>query len=101
MGAVTFKNEITTTLSVAEAFEKLKRQARREYGNNAYNGTISTCYGLRRSKLTLPNYSAKQLRIAYDFIEEDIDTLDKRECSYVQLKRGAKNTFIFYGWGAE
>lgn len=101
MGATTFRKEITTTLSVGDAYEKLKRKARRAYGNNGYNGTISTCDGLRRCKLVLPNYSQKQLKIAYEFIENDIDNLEKRECSYVQIRRGAKNTFIFYGWAAE
>lgn len=101
MGAVTFRNEITTTLTVREAYHKLQKQAMKYYGKNPYNGTISTCDRLLSCRLTLPNYSQKQLKIAYEFIDKDICTLEKRECSYVQIKRGAKNTFIFYGWGAD
>lgn len=68
MGAVTFELE-TKGNNVEELFEQLQKEAIYEYGNNPYNGTISTTSLANEIKLT---DDIKKL-----FKKKDYDELDR------------------------
>lgn len=56
--------------SAREAFDSLVKDAIREYGDNSYNGTISTCsYG--GTVMRFDKYSKSNEDKAYKLIEED------------------------------
>lgn len=69
MGACSFINKAEAS-SVYEAFDRLVEGAVRKYGDNRYNGTISTC-NLGRTIKTFEKYSKTNEDKAYKLIEKD------------------------------
>lgn len=69
MGACSFINRAEAS-SVYEAFDRLVEEAVRKYGDNPYNGTISTC-SLGRTIKTFEKYSKTNEDKAYKLIEKD------------------------------
>jgi len=88
MGACDFQNKSRGT-SMSEAYRSAVSEAREEYGNDSYNGTISTTSGFRdltsefkRSGLSLNK-----------FIDENIDKAEKRgNCFGICIKEPKSNT---------
>ena len=70
MGATNFVEEVTTTGSVQDAFDRLVSEYEREYGERAYNGTISTC-SLGRCKLSFDKYSESNYKKAKNYISDN------------------------------
>jgi hypothetical protein len=66
MGAVSFIKWIDAT-NPRDAFDALTKEAREEYGRDAYNGTISTCsMGRQRGSFNVHTQEVKQQ--IYDYI---------------------------------
>lgn len=88
MGACTFQ-ERARGKSIHEAYREAVREAREEYGNDAYNGTISTTNGVidvtsefKRSGLSLG-----------EFINKNIDRAEKRgHCLGICVKEAKENS---------
>jgi len=112
MGAQVF--EILTVgrfKSASEAYSYECEEAQYDDGHDPYNGTISTtdrCY--RRTEF--PRYGTRKFD---GWVGKEIDSMDKRECRFVELegaalkkakeRRGYKGkkgikAFYFYGWAA-
>lgn len=70
MGAINFVEEVTTTGTVQDAFDKLVSEYEREYGERAYNGTISTC-SLGSCKLSFDKYSESNYKKAQKYITDN------------------------------
>jgi len=75
MGACQFENR-GRGKSVGDAFNKLVENAEREYGDDPYNGTISTVSGFRDITNEWKS-SKKDLDI---FIEDKFENSNKRDC---------------------
>lgn len=88
MGACSFTQK-SMGASMSEAYRNAVSEAREEYGNDSYNGTISTTSGVRdvteefkRSGLSL-----------HDFIDKNIDRAQKwGSCLGICLKPAKSNT---------
>ena len=70
MGATNFVEEVTTTGTVQDAFDRLVSEYEREYGERAYNGTISTC-SLGSCKLSFDKYSESNYKKAQKYITDN------------------------------
>lgn len=70
MGAINFVEEVTTTGTVQDAFDRLVSEYEREYGERAYNGTISTC-NLGSCKLSFDKYSESNYKKAQKYITDN------------------------------
>jgi hypothetical protein len=75
MGSTTFYHKKTAS-SMKEAYNQLVEDAIDEYGNDAYNGTISTTNGFVDVTKKFKD-SGKKLSA---FIESAEDVMDKRDC---------------------
>ena len=70
MGAVNFVEEVTTTGTFQDAFDRLVSEYEREYGERSYNGTISTC-SLGNCKLSFDKYSESNYKKAKEYISDN------------------------------
>lgn len=70
MGAINFVEEVTTTGTIQDAFDRLVSEYEREYGERAYNGTISTC-SLGSCKLSFDKYSESNYKKAQKYITDN------------------------------
>jgi len=87
MGSTTFYNR-TVAPNMKEAYNQLVEDAIDEYGNDAYNGTISTTNGFVDVTEKFKN-SKKKLN---DFIESAEDVMDKRDCWGICTEEPRLNT---------
>lgn len=72
MGAMTFEHLIETTRDIYTEFMNLKEQARLEYGDNAYNGTISnTNLSTKYYKKNSNKYTKKYEKQVFSEVDED------------------------------
>ncbi len=112
MGAQVF--EILTVgrfKSASEAYSYECEEAQYNYGHDPYNGTINTTDGCYR-RTGFPRYGTRKFD---GWIGKEIDSMDKRECRFVELegaalkkakeRRGYKGkkgikAFYFYGWAS-
>ena len=108
MGACTFTNYYVGKLNIQDAYKQLCENARIEYGQDPYNGTISTT-DLIGCREQLPRE---------DFLESinrDLENMNKWECKCIVLKgvsekrikssyplKGKRgiNVYVFYGWAS-
>lgn len=74
--------------SLKDAYNDAVEDAEREYGNDPYNGTISTTNGVI-DKTREYKTSGKSLN---DFIESQMDKLSKRDCVAICLEEPKANT---------
>lgn len=98
MGATNFHDSIDGCDNANDAYRALVDEAIYEYGNNIYNGTISTTNGFEY----LGEIDKNNL---HQFIEEHTDNYHKwSKCGCVRTKVGeephARYTFHFFGWVA-
>lgn len=82
MGAQAF-TRLAKGTSAREVFDMLCEDARYEYGNDSYNGTISTT-NLRRVTKVADKYSETSKKKGYKMVEED-DYGQKWECDCLDL----------------
>lgn len=82
--------------NASEIFNRLAEECRREYGDNPYNGTISTCSLCEKPAKTYSVYSPEVEEDAYRFVESqgfgekwDANYIDLGVCGYelVEVKR--------------
>lgn len=72
--------------SYEEEFEKLRREAEREYGWDEYNGTISTMFLSRRPVVKISDkFGATSEKKAFKHMEDDGWGMGKRECHVLDL----------------
>lgn len=101
MGAISFivKGE---GFEARKVFDRLVKDAKKEYGNNSYNGTISTC-DLERITIFSSKYSKEIEEKAISQIKEwDYGEKWQARCLDLGLKQNAtrKKVYLFYGWAA-
>lgn len=100
MGAEWFCNRASGK-NAREAFDKLCEIAIHNYGNDPYNGTISTC-SMGKCTLTFDKYESENVNKAIEHIKET-DYGNKWYANYVDLgydEKQKQNFYIFYGWAA-
>ena len=86
MGACTFRNSATAR-NMQDAYTNLVDAAISEYGNDGYNGTISTTDGYRDVTSAF-KLSGKELS---KYIEEMIDKSSKRQCFGICVEQPKSN----------
>lgn len=100
MGAMRFC-VVENGRNASEVFDRLAEEARLEYGNDSYNGTISTCSLCEKPSKTYSTYSAKVEDEAYRFIESQnygekwvANYIDLGVCGYelVEIKRKGRKS---------
>lgn len=84
MGATFFENAILAE-NPEKAYDILTADAIDQYGGDSYNGTISTCGGYLRSKLSFDKYSKSNENKAEKYINKHMDDMGKRDCEYIDL----------------
>lgn len=90
MGATNFVEVMQGYDSPLQAYREAREQAIYEYGNNPYNGTISTTNGYKY----LGEIPEKDVEA---FIDNNIDNFDKwGECGCIK----SYDKYIFFGWVA-
>ena len=111
MGAISFM-KISYGKDMKDAYQNAVKDARECYGNNPYNGTISTTYGFSKVYCEIDGNGtctkAKESK-AYQIANEKIYDMDKRECKGIDLGKVSRNIthhngwhkFLFFGWAAE
>lgn len=88
MGACDFRTK-SRGASMSEAYRSAVDEAREEYGNDSYNGTISTTSGFR----DLTSEFKKSGLSLHDFIDKNIDKAQKRgSCFGICIKEPKANT---------
>lgn len=109
MGACTFTNYYVGKLKVQEAYNQLCENARIEYGQDPYNGTISTTSFIGyREQLPREDF--------LESINKDLEKMGKWKCKCIVLKgvsekrlkashpelKGKRgiNVYVFYGWAS-
>lgn len=92
MGAVSFHKEFETSRPVLQEIGKMQERARVRYGDDPYNGSISTCYLIHRPVKLADEYSKKVDEKADAYIERDnwgkkceISVLDLGVCGYEKV----------------
>jgi hypothetical protein len=75
MGACQFRNR-GSGKSAKDVFTKLQENAEREYGDDCYNGTISTVSGFR----DITNEWKSSKKELNRFIEDKFENANKRDC---------------------
>lgn len=93
-GAESFIN-VAYGESARECFDDLVREAKQQYGNDPYNGSISTQQNYSIMNL---QFSSKQEAEAY--AEENLDSVEKYYCKAVRFLENGAHGFVFYGWAA-
>lgn len=84
MGATFFENAVFAE-NPEKAYDILTEDAINQYGRDSYNGTISTCCGYLRSKLSFDTYSKTNENKAEKYINKHMDDMGKRDCEYIDL----------------
>ena len=84
MGACFFTNQIESE-NPTKAYDALVEDAIRKYGNDSYNGTISTWCGYAKSSLSFNKYSKTNELKARRYIDKTQDNICKRDCLYIDL----------------
>ena len=96
-----------------QAYDDLVKESKREYGCNAYNGTISTTYDFQKLYCTSIDENTKCTKTkekkAYEIAREKLDIMENRECKGIDLGKVSRNIthhngwhkFLFFGWAAE
>lgn len=100
MGAECFCNRANGK-TAREAFNKLCDIAIHNYGNDPYNGTISTC-DMGRCTLSFDKYEKENADKAFEHIKEE-EYGRKWYADYVDLgydEKWKQNLYIFYGWAS-
>jgi hypothetical protein len=87
MGATTFYHK-TTAPSMKEGYNDLIEDAINEYGNDPYNGTISTTSSFRDVTAKFKD-SKKSLR---EYVENSYDFMGKRDCWCICIKEPKTNS---------
>jgi hypothetical protein len=82
MGAQSFVKTITAA-TAQEAYQRLYDSAVYEYGNDSYNGTISTC-SMGRCKKSFSTYKAENEKQARELIDR-LDNGEKWIADYIDL----------------
>ena len=83
MGACTFREEAYGE-SAKKVYDLLCSEAEEEYGDDCYNGTISTTYFCKISK-SFDKPTLTNEKKANKFIREHLEKIDKRDCYCVDL----------------
>lgn len=83
MGAHNFCYTVESS-SLVDTFNNLVEDAIHDYGNDSYNGTISTCDLDSRASKSFPVYSKKTEKEGMAFVEKECYG-EKCRCSYVDL----------------
>lgn len=86
MGACTFSFSKRAT-SLNEAYKDSVDDAIEEYGNDSYNGTISTTTGI----IDLTNEFKRSGKKINDFINDKLEDCAKRDCYGVCIENPVKN----------
>lgn len=111
MGACSF-TRIGYGKDLKNAYQNAVDEAIEYYGNNPYNGTISTTcgctkvYGVVDSET---NWTQTKENKAYKVAYQMLDDMDKRECKAIDLGKVSNrithhngwHKFLFFGWAAE
>lgn len=113
MGARSFMT-IGYGKDMRQAYDNLVEESKREYGCNAYNGTISTTYGFKVFNCVTncnmgPNWTKTKEKKAFEYARKNLDDLGNRECKGIDLGKVSRNIthhngwhkFLFFGWAAE
>lgn len=92
MGAVSFHKEFETSKPVNQVIHNMQERARERYGDDPYNGSISTCHLIHRTVKLADEYSKKIDAKADAYIERDnwgrkreISVLDLGVCGYEKV----------------
>ena len=81
--------------SAADCFQQLVSEARYEYGNGPYNGTISTQQDFSVLKTQFESRQA-----AEKYADQDIGNVEKYYCRAAKFTENGQTGFVFYGWAA-
>lgn len=74
--------------NVKDAYSNLVEDSVEEYGNDPYNGTISTTIGFR----DVTDVFQKSKKDVNAFVNSEIEKIPKRECLAVCIKKPVENT---------
>lgn len=92
-----------------QAYDNARKQAIEYYGENPYNGTISTTYGCSLVNGTNNNKWTKTYEgKAYSMANDKLDSMEGRECRAIDLGKVSNrithhngwHKFLFFGWAA-
>lgn len=97
-----------------DAYNNLVQDYKRMYGENPYNGTISTTYGCSAFNCVIncnmgPNWTKTKEKKAYQIASKQLDAMEKRQCRAIDLGKVSNrithhngwHKFLFFGWAAE
>lgn len=112
MGAQTFMT-IGYGKDFKQAYQNAREDAIKYYGENPYNGTISTTYGCRVYNCEIncnmgENWTKTKEKKAYEIAYKVLDNMEKRDCKVIDLGKVSNrithhngwHKFLFFGWGA-
>lgn len=112
MGACSFMKE-SYGKDYKDAYNNAVESAIRYYGENPYNGTISTTCGCRKLYCEIDgsnsNWTKTREKKAYEIAYKKLDDLEKYECMVIDLGRVSNrithhngwHKFLLFGWAAE
>lgn len=97
--------------TLKDAYENAKQEAIQYYGENPYNGTISTTYTCMLTRCVVDSetrWSKKKEKIALNIAYELLNDTEKRECMAIDLGKVSNrithhngwHKFLFFGWAA-
>lgn len=95
-----------------DAYNNLVKDYKRMYGENPYNGTISTTYGCSLTYCDLgkgDNWTKTKEGKAYQIANKQLTTMEKGQCRAIDLGKVSNrithhngwHKFLFFGWAAE
>lgn len=111
MGAISF-TKTGYGKDLKSAYQNVVDMAIEEYGNNCYNGTISTTYGCSKVYGVVDentSWTKTKEGKAYKAAYKMLDNMEKRECKAIDLGKVSNrithhngwHKFLFFGWAAE
>lgn len=97
--------------TLKDAYQNAVEEARDYYGEDPYNGTISTTYGCTEKRNVVDsngNWTKTKEKQALKVAYELLDHLEKRECVGIDLGKVSNrithhngwHKFLFVGWAA-
>lgn len=111
MGSQTFMT-IGRGKTPRDAYQNAIDRAVENYGNDSYNGTISTTYGFSMVYGVVDSNTAwtiEKQNLAETKAYDMLNSMDKRECKAIDLgeysnkfenTKNGTHKFLFFGWGA-